>query len=114
MKFIRIVAKHKDNKNETITILGCWDEATHYVDGKVEMFGKVKDCNESGYINYPFHTRSAGSNELFLCFGGEYEDKSTINILGRRLAPGEEITRIETLNGQVASYSYEIANIHEY
>jgi hypothetical protein len=116
MKFIRIVAKYNDDKRQTMTLIGRWDK-NHQIHSNIEMFGKIKDWSDEDatYLDYPFFTENAGSNELFICYGGYGDNaKDKIDILGRRIAEGESILRTEIENNNITCYQYVIASIHEY
>ena len=116
MKFIRLIAKYKIDMNQTMTLIGCWDE-NHKINSNIEMYGKIKDWSDDDkkYLYYPFYTESAGANEVFLNWGGfGGEEKVKIDILGRRIAEGEVILRTEVTISETVQDEYVITSIHEY
>lgn len=110
MIHVRIVATCDDDNGQTIVIVGFLTEERH-LRPKAEAFGYVKDWTDEvkTYVRFPFILEPMDSVCAMLGWGGFDPTASEIDVLGRRLVPGERIVRRE--GGE--TWNYTIKSIVE-
>ncbi len=110
MELVRIMAVYADDNRECLVISGLRTTDGQLV-GNTEMFGYAIDWDEDAknYLKSPFTLTAIDEGSALLDWGTAWDVRTLLNIMGRRIVPGEKLVRSEGNE----RYEYTIKTVHK-